>query len=477
MKLNRILLPTLLMLAIVACTPKTTEEIAKPEPTPQPVKPPVAEEELSPCAKFSDAPDPDDAETSYVLYRDFLRTNEMETAFDYWQKVYKDAPAANGKVHYVYSDGIYFYEQFLRAETDSVKRESYINLIFELYDELERCFPDKTNYVKARKGFDYYYTHKDRASKEEIFNLFRDVIDEEGNDAPYFIINPFTALMVDMYAEEKIDMAEARKYHDIIMEIVAHGVANCKGQYCQAWEVIQEYTPLRLEYFETVKGFFDCDYFMDKYYVLYEEKPEDCEALEEVYSRLSWGGCDKAEERFSKLIASANEHCVEEGTLELAWNALREANYNEAIDFFKQALTEEEYADKKGDINLVIAKVYYAHLKNFSRARQFAREAAKEKPNWGAPYILIGTLYASSGPLCGPGRGWDSQIVVWPAIDKWAFAKRIDPESAAEAQKLINRYSQYMPNKEDIHQRLLSVGDTFRVPCWIQETTKVRTSD
>jgi tetratricopeptide (TPR) repeat protein len=408
MKLNKFLLPVLFLAILSACTPKTTEELTQTDPTPKPVTQPKVEENLSPCAKFADAPSPEDAETNYVLYRDFLRHNEMSTAFDYWQKVYKNAPAANGKVHYVYSDGIYFHEQFLASETDSVKRDSYINVIFELYDELEKCFPNKANYVKARKGFDYYYTYKDRASKEEIFKLFRDVIDEEGEKAPYFIINPFTALLVDMYSEEKIDDEEAKKYHDIIKEIVEYGVANCKGQYCQAWEVIAEYTPLRLEYFETVKGFFDCDYFIDKYYHLFEANPDDCEVLEEVYSRMSWGGCDKAEERFKNVIAKANENCVEEGTLELAWNALREANYQQAIEFFQQALTEEAYAEKKGDINLVIAKVYYAHLKNFSRSRQYAREAAKEKPNWGAPYILIGTLYASSGPLCGPGRGWDS---------------------------------------------------------------------
>lgn len=469
-------LPFALLSLLIGCTPKTTEEVATVS-QPATVTTPVVEEDLSPCPKFKDAPSPDDAETNYVLYRDFLRSNEMATAFDYWQKVYKDAPAANGKVHYVYSDGIYFYEQFIRTETDSVKKAEYIQKVFELYDQLEECFPKKANYVKARKGFDYYYTYKDRASKEEIFKLFRDVIDADGVDAPYFIINPFTALLVDMYAEEKVSLEEAQHYHDKIFEIVEHGVANCKGQYCQAWEVIKEYAPLRLEYFETVKGFFDCDYFMDKYYHLFEANQEDCEVMEEVYSRLSWGGCDKVEERFKQLIDSANEHCVEEGTLQLAWNALREAKYNEAIGLFKQALTEDDYADKKGDINLVIAKVYYSHLKNFSQARKYARAAAKEKPNWGEPYILIGTLYASSGPLCGPGRGWDSQIVVWPAIDKWNYAKRIDPESAAKAQELINKYAQYMPSKEDVHQHLLKVGNKFKVNCWIQETTTIRTSD
>ena len=99
------------------------------------------------------------------------------------------------------------------------------------------------------------------------------------------------------------------------------------------------------------------------------------------------------------------------------------------------------------------------------------------KSGWGEPYLLIGKLYASSGPLCGPGRGWDSQIVTWPAIDKWEYAKSIDPASAKEANSLIARYKQYMPNKEDVFFRTLNVGQSFYVGCWIKETTKIRTSD
>jgi len=64
---------------------------------------------------------------------------------------------------------------------------------------------------------------------------------------------------------------------------------------------------------------------------------------------------------------------------------------------------------------------------------------------------------------------------VWPAIDKWNYAKSIDPSSASEANKLINQYNQYMPTREDIFQRVIEPGSTIKVGCWIQETTIVRT--
>jgi len=131
----------------------------------------------------------------------------------------------------------------------------------------------------------------------------------------------------------------------------------------------------------------------------------------------------------------------------------------------------------KAPVALIISKIYYAHIKNFPAARQYARKSAELDPSSGEPLMIIGKLYASSGPLCGPGTGWDSQVVTWVAIDKFEQAKRVDPSVADEANDWIRRYRKYMPTKEDIFFRQLKAGQSYTVPCWIQERTKIRTSD
>jgi hypothetical protein len=59
----------------------------------------------------------------------------------------------------------------------------------------------------------------------------------------------------------------------------------------------------------------------------------------------------------------------------------------------------------------------------------------------------------------------------------WNRAKSVDPASAAEANRWINRYAQYMPTREDVFLRNLKTGDRFYIGCWIQEYTTIRTSD
>jgi len=468
----------LLALLIVSCTPKTPKVVEKPvETTPTP--PPI-EEDLSPCPKFSDLPfqEADEMETEYVIYRDMMKAGETMDAYERWKKVYAKAPAADGRRNTVYADGIYFNEYFISQTQDSTKINEYIDVIFEIYSEIDRCYADG-NFSDGRKAFDLFYKYPHRSTKEETYKLFKKVVDADGEDMPYFTFNPFAALLVDMHNEEKIDDAEAKKYVEILNRALTKQLAECKGKECERYTEIKRYMPERLEYFERIKGFYDCTYFSDKYYVEYQENPSDCDNVLTVLSRMKYGGCTPENSaQYKEVFDKYSKDCyVPVVTGPNCYTLLQDGEYREAVDCFKQKAAEETDTNKKAKYTLLIAKIYYAHLKNFPQARKYAEQAASIRGSWGEPYLLIGRMYASSGPLCGSGTGWNSQIVVWPALDMWYKAKSIDPAAAPEANKFINRYSKYMPNKEDIFIRSLKVGDSYKVPCWIQRTTKIRASD
>lgn len=479
MTIKNLLFPLALLLCwFVACTPKVVEETAE---TPVTTTVTKAEEgvELSPCPKFWDAPDQDEAETNYVLYRDNLKRGDWDTAFDYWKKVYAVAPAADGQRNTLLADGITFYEHYMYEAKEPAEKEKYFQKIFEMYDKIEECYPQGA-YVKSRKAFDYFYKYPEKSTKEEMYRMFKESMDEDGDKAQYFVLNPFTSLIVDLYFDKKISLEEAKTYQQKVRDRLALGLEKCKGSNCEAWKIIEEYVPVRLEAFERIKDFYDCAYYTNKYYPEFQESPTDCDVIRTVYSRFKFAGCSEEGEEFKAVVAAGNEHCKVEPKQTVAgagYECLRNADYKCAVEKFEQAANETTDIDRKATYTLLVAKIYNAHLKSFSKARQYANKAADIKPNWGEPFILIGRLYASSGPLCGPGRGWDSQVVVWPAIDMWSKAKRIDPSVAAEANKWINRYSQYMPSKEDVFIRNLKVGSTYRVPCWIQANTTIRTAD
>lgn len=464
----------------ISCTPKTPAVTEKPETPATPTPPPPPEDKLSPCPKFSDLPyaEADALETDYVVYRRMLTSGEVPEAFERWKKVYAKAPAADGLRNTVYTDGIYFYEYFLSQTQDSTVIKEYVDEIFNIYDEIERCYPSPTNDSDARKAFDMFYKYPYKGTHREVYALMKKVIDKDGEEMPYYIMNPFGALLVEQHNEKNIDDAEAKKYTEILNTALETQLAECKGEACKTYEPITQYLGERLDYFETVKGFYDCAYFTEKYYADYQANPGDCDNVVTVLSRLKFGGCTKENStEYNEILNKYAADCREPVGGSGCYSLLQDGNYNEAIDCFNDKAANEADTEKKAKYTLLIAKIYYAHLKNFSQARRYAQDAADIRGNWGDPYLLIGRMYASSGPLCGSGRGWNSQVVVWPALDMWYKAKNIDPAAAGEANKFINQYSRYMPTKEDIFIRNLKVGDSYTVPCWIQRSTQIRSAD
>ncbi len=470
-KINWIIGISVILLGFMNCTPKTI-----PQTTETPPPPPVVDENLSPCPKFRDAKYPDEVENNYVIYRDFLKNGKIDQAFELWQKVYEEAPAADGKRSTVFEDGIYFYKRIYAGETDSLRKMELLNSIMSFFDEMANCYGEP-EMIGARKAFEYYYTFPGTASNSEIYTLFKNYIDKAGLKTQAFAINPFTALLLERGLANEISLEEAKIYERKIKEIITHNLSTAKGQDLEAWKIVDSYAPERLSDFETLKNFYDCSYYMNKYYPIYEENPADCDIIRETYSWLKWGGCLESDPKFQSLIKTGNEKCAtgsSSGPASEAYNCLKNADYRCAVEKFEQAANEATEVEKKATYTLLIAKIYYSHLKNFSRSRQYALDAARIRPNWGEPYMLIGRLYASSGPLCGPGRGWDSQVVTWVAIDMWSRAKSVDSSVASEANKLIGRYTQYMPSVEDIFQRGLKEGESYYVGCWIQQSTTVR---
>lgn len=467
----------LLFALCFSCTPKvvgpvTTTTTPTPVTTPKPM-----DAKLSPCPKFSDAANPDAASDDYVIYRQMLKANEMASAMKTWRRVYANSPAADGKRATVYTDGIVFYNDLIQKMP--AKREAYGDTILMLYQQARDCYPGD-GYMAAIQGFDSYYTYKGTATDDEIYALFKESLKIDGPEKlNYFVINPMSKLVVEQHREGKIDEAEAKMVTSALKSRLAKGLKECKGTDCEAWKTIESYAPETLRYFETVQGFYDCQYFIDQYYADYQADPTNCDAILTAYSRLRYGGCADGTTEFDELKKAYETNCrvVASGPSDLkqAFDALEAGDYNTAIENFTAAAENATEAEKKGRYFMYVAKVYYSHKRNFSQARAFARKAADADPNSGEPYMLIGTLYASSGPLCGPGTGFDSQVVTWPAIDKWQQAKRVQPDLAGKANALINRYTQYMPNKSDIFQRGISEGDEFTVGCWIQESTRVRT--
>ena len=370
------------------------------------------------------------------------------------------------------------FNYFADQETDESKRTMWADSVKMLYEKREKCFGSSVE-LNSRKAYDLYYNYRDEIGDEYIYGLLKTVVDEKGKDMPEYIVNPFSNLIVSNTLSKNIEVDEAKKYANIVMETITNGLSNC-GDNCKNWNIINDYSIDRLAVLERFQSFFPCNYYVNKYYKDFEAAPTDCEVIQTVLARLRRGGCEETDASVAQVMAAYNSNCKKttntvSGPLGEAIKLYQTGRYEEAVEKFDEYFANETDKEKLAKYQLVVAKIYYRDLKDFPKSRKYALDAAGNKANWGDPYILIGKLYASSGPICGPGTGWKSQIVTWPAIDKWTYAKKIDPAVSSDATKLINQYRKFMPAVEDIFIRPnVEEGKSFYVGCWIKENTIVR---
>jgi len=188
-----------------SCTPKVQEPIIATEPVVEEVK------ELDPngCIRWDEigAEKADRVTDNYNIYRDQIKSKNFKAAYPLWKDVYETAPKANGRIDYVFRDGLKIYTDFIKNTSDTVLQAKYV-------------------YYLSKQGFEYYYKYKGRATDEEIYTMLKTAVDADGNKSRVSTIIPLSSLNYRLYSDEKISLEDARKVLENLNGFVSPNVEN-----------------------------------------------------------------------------------------------------------------------------------------------------------------------------------------------------------------------------------------------------------
>lgn len=434
------------------------------------------------CGTWVDKDFQEEAENAHVLYRDFLKAKDYEQAYQYWKTAYELAPAADGKRASHYKDGRKILLEFYKKETDEARKKELADQILKLYDEQMACYGDEV-LLLGRKAYDMFYYL--RTPYAQVLETLDAAVEKGGNNCEYIIFDPYARILVYEFENGRMDAERARQIIIKLNEIADYNIANNKdfGSYFEQAKEAMEAVIAPVE-----PKIFDCAYYKKKFEPEFRANPEDYEMLKRFYNRLVKQGCDESDPlvaeikaQYDKVVAEVNAqrlaefHAKNPGAHAKA--LYEEGKYEEALKKYDEAIAKE-MAEEKDPEQLATyyfaqASIYGRKLKQYGKARSLAYKAAKLKDNWGAPYMLIGDLYAISANSCG-SDAYERGLVVLAAIDKYAYAKSIDPEVAEEANKKIARYNSHKPDQNEAFMRGVKAGQKAKVKCWIGETVTVR---
>lgn len=453
------------------------------------------------------------AESNYQIYKDHLKEKNYEAAMVAWEKLMEVAPAADGRRISPFWDGIKLLKEANKNETDEAKKAANNARIIALHQQCIECLQSKKVVVKgakdeaglkakvadqkARQAEDMFKTVKSPAA--DIYPVAKEAVEMGGKDITYKALQPYAASVVKLYKAGTVPAEEARKVHDLLNEIADDNTIKQEELAEQfkaeekakkekrARQVSKLYTKYKIrmnkEFKKVESEIFDCEYFKGIYMTDYEEGKDDVAIVKTVYSRLKKRKCTdedpfimELKERYKVLAAASNAEKQEEfdknNPAYVAKKRYDAGDYTIAIEKWEEAIAAEADPNKQATYLFRIASTQGRKLKQYSKARATARKAAKLRPNWGRPFMLIGDLYGSSARRCGDD--WNQRLAILAAIDKYAYAKSIDPEVADEANKRIGKYNQSRPEKAEGFSRGIKEGSSISVGCWIGESVKVR---
>ncbi len=451
---------------------------------------------LSQCENWVGKDFEEDAKNAHSIYRQSMKIKDYKLAFEYWEQVYKMAPAADGKRDYHYWDGIKLYQDLLSKETDATKKKEYVNKILGLYDAMadcyqhkgislkgcstDSCYNAKVGYVLGRKAYDMFYTYK--SSYLDTYHDLKKSVELGGNNTEYIVLGPLGFILADLYKKGTVKKDEARDLIEKVQNIAEYNIKNNKT-YSKYWD--QSLKRFDSDLKDVEKDVFDCAFFKKKLRPMYEENKTVSKTVKYILVTLKKQGCPEDDPMVQEVDATWKiyaadfnkklQDSLEKANPALAGNRLaKEGNYQEAAQKYQEAVNTEADPDKKAQFLYALASIQFAHLKQYGKARSNALKAANLKKGWGKPFILIGDMYSKSAKSCGDA--WNQRLAILAALDKYIHAKAIDPNVAAQANKRIGSFSKSKPSQEDGFMRGYKAGQVVSTGCWIGEKVKLRFS-
>lgn len=405
---------------------------------------------------------------NWSLYAEYYRQRNYRMAVEPWRWMFANCPLATQNI---YIHGAVLVKFLYQEETDPIKREALVDTLMMVYDQRIDYF-GREGFVLGRKVADLYQFNPNAVQQQ--YEISERSIELEGKDsqADVLLINfQSTVRLVEAGLQEPNRVVEN---YDRAMDIIEHNLIH-KPQDSTF------YVPSRNNIEILFEPYASCENLVRIFQPRFEANPEDIELLEKVTDMLEKSGCTEdplffhATKNLHRLNPTAQSAFLM-GRLES-----NQSNYTEAINYYEQAVElyeSDESADYSEEIfraNLLMADLSYRNLRRFSQARTYALEANEVKPNDGRPFLLIGEMYAASASDCGDDE-FTKKVAFWAAVDKFIEARNADddPEVKEHASDLINSYSQYFPDMELIFFYGFDRGQSYRVGCWINETTRVR---
>ena len=414
------------------------------------------------------------------LYREFYKqwkqskykNSSITDAMKSWRWVFSNCPRATENI---YVDGVKMVSFKIKKEKDAAIKSKLIDTLMMVYDQRIEYFPihyrtgkPQVGAILGRKGVDYYKLDpaKNYLKTNEI--LGEAIKLDKGNaKGPVYVY--YFRTITKMAQKGDSDTAAVVDAYDMISDYIDANIL--KYEKLQKPDKVENWINIKGNIENTFEPFANCTDLVRIYRKKYDATPEDIDLLKKITKLLDKKDCQESKLYFEATVGLYDLEPSPESAYLIGKMMLKEEKYNEAVPYLEEAIKMEN-TDRAYKALIFLAEDFQS-LNKFQKARTIAQKAAKLKPTEGKPYIIIGDMYAASAKDCGNDE-LTKKVAYWAAVDKYKKARSVEPDLSALMAKRISSYQKYFPPTELLFFHNLNEGDSYKVECWINETTTVR---
>lgn len=391
------------------------------------------------------------------LYSEFYKQRNYVDAFEPWLITYRLCPGSH-KNRFIHGNVIVATR--INREKDPAKRQELIELMLGMWDKRAELFGQEA-YCMGRKALamrDYQ-----PGKVQEVYELLKKTVEmgAEETNIPFFF---FESAMATEKAG-KITKEEVLEAYDI----ASTALEAAYKQNPKDTQLFQTLTNLDIAF----EPYASCEEIVPLYEKKYEENKGNVAFLEKICKVLDRKDCNESELFFKATEALYALKPDPKTAYLMAKMCDGKKMFNDVEGYLKDNVSKLESERDQVRAYLLLAKAQL-NLSKYTEARQSALKALELNPSEGKAYILIGHMYAQSAKICGDEPAVSQRAAYWAAVDKFRKAKEIDENCAEEADNLIATYVKHFPSGDDLFFVGVNENSTYRVGCWIQENTIVR---
>ncbi len=399
------------------------------------------------------------------LYREYVKHGNYDMGLGPWRIVFEECPKATKNI---YIDGAKMFNDFIANEKDPDRKAILMDSLRIVYDQRIKYYKQRGSVLsrKANAILRHQEYRSDPDIQEEAYGYLVESISILKNKSWVATVATFMTTSFALFQNERLTDQQVIENYAQASEILDYQLGLKPGD--KTILEVKEVT----DYNFIISGAPTCESLVSYFQPLWEEKKGEIDYLGRAVNFLSALDCES--EPFYALAAEAlyEKEPSAQAAYGLAKLFLVKEEFEKAITYYEEAIDREEDPSKKADYLYQLGFITNAQLKQPQKARTYALEAIRLKPDWGEPYILIGDAYAGSKD-CFTDE-FEKTTIYWAAVDQYSKAKSVDADVAEKANERISTYKKYFPDIETIFFYSLKEGDNYTVGCWINETTKVR---